>query len=228
VKFCLPSVAALALFITGRAWTAEMVAPGGAFDLHAWKLQIPGPVEVKDLRNYSSGYFFLDPSREMCFALDSAEKGTTPNTHYVRSELRHLPNWTIAGSHTLSGEVRVESRLQPDKVTVLQIHGVTPQGDNAPPLLRIALNNGDLYAAVKSDAVGDKTDMVLLKPGVKADYVKVDVIVKGRQLRVLVDGQEKLARDLSFWTFSNYFKAGCYPQATQGTVRVFFRNLKAE
>jgi hypothetical protein len=51
--------------------------------------------------------------------------------------------------------------------------------------------------------------------------------VKDRQLRVLVDGQEKLARDLSFWKFSNYFKAGCYPQATQGTAQIFFRSLEA-
>jgi hypothetical protein len=53
-------------------------------------------------------------------------------------------------------------------------------------------------------------------------------VVKSGQLRISVDGQEKLVRDLSYWKFSNYFKAGLYPQATQGTAQVFFRNLTAE
>jgi hypothetical protein len=228
MKLPLFTLATLLVLGVGHALWADLVPPSQTFDLHEWKLQVPGPIEVKDLRTYSSGYFFLNGSREMCFALDAAEKGTTPNTKYVRSELRHLPNWTADSSHTLVGEVRVVSHLQPDKLTVLQIHGITPDGDNAPPLLRIALNNGDLYAAVKPDASGDKTDMVLLKAGVKTSYVKVAVIVKAGQLRVSVDGQEKLVRDLSYWKFSNYFKAGLYPQATKGSAQVFFRSLTAE
>ena len=218
----------LLAFIAGSAVGADNAAPAQAFDLKPWKLQVPGPLEVKDLRNYSSGYFFLNESKEMVFALDAAEKGTTPNTHYVRSELRHLPNWTVDGNHTLTGEVRVVSHLQPDKLTVLQIHGIMPDGDNAPPLLRIAINHGDLYAAVKAENSGDKTDMVLLKPGVKTGYVKVAIVVKGGQLHIAVDGQEKLVRDLSYWKFSNYFKAGLYPQATKGSAQVYFRSLKVE
>lgn len=218
----------LLAFTAGSAVGADGAAPAQAFDLKPWKLQVPGPLEVKDLRSYSSGYFFLNESKEMVFSLDAAEKGTTPNTHYVRSELRHLPNWTVDSNHTLTGEVRVVSHLQPDKLTVLQIHGIQPDGDNAPPLLRIAINHGDLYAAVKAENSGDKTDMVLLKSGVKAGYVKVAIVVKGGQLHIAVDGQEKLVRDLSYWKFSNYFKAGLYPQATKGDAQVYFRSLKVE
>jgi hypothetical protein len=228
MKKLLLSVTALSLLAVGRAFSADAIPPSQTFDLHAWKLQIPGPLEIKDLRTYSSAYFLLNENKEMVFSVDAAEKGTTPNTHYVRSELRHLPNWTADASHTLTGEVRVVSHLQPDKLTVLQIHGITPDGDNAPPLLRIAINHGDLYAAVKPDAGGDKTEMVLLKKGVKTDYVKVSVVVKSSQLHIAVDGQEKLVRDLSYWKFSNYFKAGLYPQTTKGTAQVFFRSLKAE
>ena len=54
------------------------------------------------------------------------------------------------------------------------------------------------------------------------------VSAETRDSTELQAGEEKLARDLSYWKFSNYFKAGCYPQATQGTVQVFFRKLKAE
>jgi len=52
--------------------------------------------------------------------------------------------------------------------------------------------------------------------------------VKGRQLKITVDHQVTLTRSLAFWKFKNYFKAGCYPQATQGTADVFFRKLGAE
>ncbi len=203
-------------------------APGQAFELSGWKLQIPGPLEVKELGAYSSGYFFLNGSREMCFSLDASEKGATPNTKYVRSELRHLEDWTVDGTHTLAGEVRVVSALQPSKVTVLQIHGATAEGDNAPPLLRIALHDGDLYAAVKTDSAGTKTESVLLKRKVDAGYVSVAIIVKQGNLSVTVDGQKKLSRDVSFWKFANYFKAGCYPQATVGKVEVFFRKLTVQ
>ena len=222
------ALAAGFVFVASRAAGADTTPPAQTFDLRAWKLQVPGPLEIKDLRTYSSGYFFLNESKEMVFALDAAEKGTTPNTKYVRSELRHLANWTVDGNHTLTAEVRVVSHLQPDKLTVLQIHGITPDGDNAPPLLRIAVNHGDLYAAVKPDNSGDKTEMVLLKAGLKTGYAKIAIVVKSGQLHIAVDGQEKLVRDLSYWKFSNYFKAGLYPQATKGTAQVFFRSLKAE
>jgi hypothetical protein len=229
MKKQIPILALLLLFGANCAFGETSAgAPSQAFDLHEWKLQVPGPLEIKELQNYSSGYFFLTASREMCFALDAAEKGATPNTKYVRSELRHLPEWTVEGSHTLSGEVRVVSSLQPAKLTVLQIHGITPDGDNAPPLLRVAFKAGDLYADVKTDSTGEKTDSILLKRGVRAGFVRVEVIVKSSKLRVTVDGVEKLERDLSFWKFGNYFKAGCYPQATQGTAQVFFRKLKVE
>ncbi|MDR3401522.1 MAG: polysaccharide lyase family 7 protein [Chthoniobacter sp.] len=228
MKNQLLALAALFALGVGHASCADTAPPSQAFDLRGWKLQVPGPLEVKDLRTYSSGYFFLNGSKEMCFSLDAAEKGATPNTKYVRSELRHIPDWTVDGTHTLTGEVRVVSHLQPDKLTVLQIHGITPEGDNAPPLLRIAINHGDLYAALKPENSGDKTDMVLLKAGVKTSYVKVAIVVKSGQLHIAVDGQEKLVRDLSYWKFSNYFKAGLYPQATQGSAQVFFRSLKAE
>jgi hypothetical protein len=134
----------------------------------------------------------------------------------------------VGENHSLTAVVRVVSHLQPDKLTVLQIHGITPDGDNAPPLLRIAANHGDLYAALKPENSGDKTDMVVLKKGLKGEYAKVAIVVQSGQLHIAVDGQEKLVRDLSYWKFSNYFKAGLYPQATKGTAQVFFRSLKAE
>src|SRR5580700_5642377 len=98
------TAALLSLFCAARVLAADP-APSTVFDLHEWKLQVPGPKEIKDLRNYSSDYFHLAANKEMCFHLDAAEKGTTPNTHFVRSELRHLPDWGVGDAHTMSAEV---------------------------------------------------------------------------------------------------------------------------
>jgi hypothetical protein len=202
-------------------------APSSAFDLSHWKLQIPGPKEVKALKGYTSPYFYLNADKEMTFHLDASEKGTTPNTHYVRSELRHLPNWKATESHRLSAEVRAVSHFNPDKVTVLQIHGIMQDNSDAPPLLRIALNNGDLVAVLKTDGNGDKNDTIKLIKKLGSGWVKVDIAVDHQKLTVRVNGETKVNRDLSYWTIPNYFKAGCYPQATTGTADVFIRRLSA-
>ena len=221
-------LAALVFTFAGIASAADTAPPAGAFDLRQWKLQIPGPLEIKQLAGYSSPYFFLNKNREMVFHLDAAEKGPTPNTKYVRSELRHLPNWHISEAHSLSAEVKVVSHLDPDKVTALQIHGIEEDGSDAPPLLRIALNHGDLVAMIKPDNEGERTDSIPLKKGVGANWFKVEIAVKNRSLVISVDGQQKAVHSLAYWKFPNYFKAGCYPQATQGTADIFFRKLSVK
>jgi len=50
--------------------------------------------------------------------------------------LRHLPNWQVGEAHSISAEVRVVSHLDPDKVTVPQIHGIQQDRRNAPPQAR--------------------------------------------------------------------------------------------
>jgi hypothetical protein len=205
----------------------ELFAPkfaGRVFALRDWFLQAPGPVRVNDLLEYASPHFFLTGEQEMGFALDAAEKGTTRTSKFVRSELRHLPEWTVQSQITLSCEVRVVSALEPDRLTVLQIHGTAADGD-IPPLLRMTFRNGDLFADVKNESTGHETDFVKLCRGVGAAYVAIDVRVHQGTLEVIVDGIVKLSRDVSFWAYSNYFKAGCYPQAKQGTAQAYFRKL---
>ena len=203
-------------------------APSTAFDLSEWKITLPGPKEIKDLEGYSSDYFYLNAEKEMCFQLDASEKGTTPNAKYVRSELRHLPNWRADESRALSAEVRAASSLDPDKVTVVQIHGITEDKKDAPPLLRIALQDGDLWALLKTTSRNEKNtpeEKILLRGALGESFVKIDVRVEGGELSIAVDGEEKVRRNLGFWKFLNYFKAGCYPQATQGVAHVVFRHL---
>ena len=217
----------LGVLCAARVSGAEM-APSSAFELRDWKLQIFGPREVRNLASHAPDYFYLDGNRAMVFHLNAAEAGTTANAHLVRSELRHLPNWDNAGNHTLSAEVRVESRRRPDKVTVVQVHSITRDGKNAPPLLRIAVNNGDLVAIVKGASEGDRNDTVMLKKGLASDYAKLQVTVNAGRLQILVNGEQKLERTTAYWKFHNYFKAGAYPQATEGSVDVMFRSLSVK
>jgi len=203
-------------------------APSTAFDLTEWKITLPGPKQIKDLEGYSSEYFYLNTEKEMCFQLDASEKGATPNAKYVRSELRHLPNWRADESRALSAEVRAASSLDPDKVTVVQIHGITEDQKDAPPLLRIALQDGDLWALLKTTSRNEKNspeEKILLRGALGESFVKIHVRIEGGDLSIAVDGEEKVRRNLGFWKFLNYFKAGCYPQATQGAAHVVFRHL---
>jgi len=206
----------------------KRLSPSTAFDLKEWKITLPGPVEIKDLQGYSSKYFDLNDKGEMCFHLDASEKGATANTAFVRSELRHQPNWKANESHSISAMVHTESHLSPDKVTVVQIHGMTEDKKNAPPLLRVALNNGNLVAIIKTDSTGKQNDTTPLVKDLGSKPVKIDVVVEGGQLKILADGQIKVTRSLAFWPFQNYFKAGCYPQAKKGTVDVMFSSLSAK
>jgi hypothetical protein len=216
----------LTFFGAARVFGAD-AALSSAFDLQGWKLQIPGPKDVKQLQNYSSKYFYLDEHKEMCFWLDAADKGTTPGAKYVRSELRHLPNWKASETHALSAEFHLNCHLKPDKITVVQIHGITVEDKDAPPLLRVAVNNGDLVAVVQHGNGRHDNDTLVLKKDLGSEPVTIDVAVKAEQLTIRLDGQEKLNRSLTFWKYLNYFKAGCYPQATEGTALVMFRKLTA-
>lgn len=219
----IPLLAALLCF--PFALHAQTEAPSTAFDLTGWKLQIPGPKEIKKLADYSSGYFFLNADKQMVFHLDASEPGPTRGTHTVRSELRHLPQWTVDEDHTLAGEFRIESHLTPDKVTTMHIHATRADGGVTAPLLRIAMNKGILIAALKTDADADKTDMVPLKKDIGPGFIAVELAVRKGQLTITVDGEKKVTRDISFWPHSCFFKAGCYPQTTEGTVEVTFRRL---
>ncbi len=215
---------ALTLLGAARALAAD-APPSTAFDLKGWKLQIPGPQDIKKLENYSSKYFYLDEHKQMCFSLDAADKGTTPGAKYVRSELRHLPNWKASEDHALSAEFHLDCHLQPDKVTVMQIHGITEQNKERTPLLRIAVNNGDLVAVVQNGVDRHENDATVLKKNLGSEPVTIDVVVKGEHLKISLNGEEKFDRSLAFWKFLNYFKAGCYPQAKEGTGLVMFRKL---
>jgi hypothetical protein len=193
--------------------------------LNDWKLQIPGPKDIFDLRNYASKYFYLNESNEMVFWLNSAEKGTTKNAIFIRSELRHLLNWYVDGYYKMAGVLRVESKLHPNKVTVMKIHGFTKPGEYAPTLVRVALNNGNLFAYLNKSNFPKDIKRILLASNVERQIFECSILVNEGYLTIKINGEEKLTHDISYWKYKNYFKAGCYPQSHKGEIKVMFKEL---
>lgn len=213
-----------------------LLPPGRNFDLSHWKLTIPGPVEVppNEMVSYTSRYFFTDPtSGAMVFWLDSGADGTTANSNYVRSELREMldprdktVNWKLSGIHVMNAELEMPITAQtPSQVTVLQIHGIANNGDNEPPLLRVALINGDLYAWLKTNSSGSSTAKILLESGIKSNRFSAEVRVENYRLTLKVNDVVRMDRMITYWNFHNYFKAGDYAQATSGISEVHFHKL---
>lgn len=203
----------------------HFVEPSKKFELNGWKLQIPGPKDIFNLDNFAAEYFYLNKDNEMVFWLNSAGKGVTKNAKFIRSELRHLANWSIHGHYKMRGILRVESKLAPDKVTVMKIHGFTKPGAYAPTLVRIALNEKDLFAYLNKSNTPKDTMRILLASKIDRQLFKCLIEVNKGYLTIKVNDEEKLARDVSYWKYKSYFKAGCYPQSRNGEVKVMFKEL---
>ena len=111
--------------------------PGTNFDLTHWKLTIPTPnksteIDTNSLVNgYQSEYFYTSPIDGSMSFYVPGNGGTTSNTAYPRSELRHMcnpsnddDNWFVGnGVHELWANIRVDKNISAPKVIVAQIHG---------------------------------------------------------------------------------------------------------
>lgn len=199
--------------------------PSSYFDLNAFKLQYPGPSEQKNLLNFSSNYFYSSKSHTMSFFVVASATGHTQNSEFVRSELRHSANWYVSGSSTMSATLSVDSYLTPNKITVMQIHGETKTLDNAPPLLRIALNNGSLYAMIKTSMSDTGTQAILLEKNINNQTFQCRISVQANQLKIWIDNTLKVNLPIRYWHYMNYFKIGAYPQSHEGYATVTISDL---
>ena len=200
-------------------------APSTRFALDTWKLQLPGPVEIKELKDYVSPYFYLTSEGFMHFHLDASEKGTTPNATHVRNELRNLLNWKITEDHTLSAVIRVQCNLSDFKVTIMQIKCLTEQDVSAPPFLRLAIEGKNLYAHLKESVSSNKATKYLLKADADRVFLSITVKVKDKKLVIVVDDLEVLSKDVSYWVLNNHFKMGCYPQQSEGVFDIDVKKI---
>lgn len=194
--------------------------PGARFDLSDYKLQLPvkrrdSVVELgqPELARYASDYFYLDADQgTMVFACPD-NGASTRGSHYPRSELRSLREWTFDGQHSLSARLAVLREPGSGDIIVGQIHG-DGKGSEA---LKIRWVRGDIVVGVKSTRDSRELRRTLVKGVALGQFFDYAIEQQGREVRVSVNGQSaSFSYDDSWNGSSVYFKAGNYLQDNSG------------
>ena len=187
-------------------------------------------------------YFYLADDGALVFYCErNKDLATTPNSKYPRSELREhmIPgdyhtNWSMDQGGVLSGKLQVTKSTTNDCFMVMQIHGrltrdqrqlIGKKDYDAPPLLKIYYNNGQIEVAYKVLKDKNYTGVQLLqksnwtdaehyffKNSVNHQPFKLSISANRNGFIVTLNGEVKefLSEDLEKWPFMNYFKAGNY------------------
>ena len=209
------------------------VSPGGNFNLAIWQLQLPvgspgspttiQPAQLKGASGYSNPSFFWTDKNDGSMTFWAPEKGvTTPNSNYARTELREMnsngsaADWTLAGNHTLSAELRVVSVTK--NVCVGQVH-LGSGGSSTKPLLELYYRpNGDIYLGTETSPAGGQTlhQAGNVPLGVKWTYV---INVTGNTINLTINGtRSSYGIPSSFNPYKQYFKAGSYNQSSSDST----------
>jgi hypothetical protein len=207
------------------------VPPESNFNLSIWQLQLPtgspgSPDTISSsqlVNGYSNPAYFWTDKTDGSMTFWAPEKGvTTPNSNYARSELREMntngsaANWTLAGNHTLSAQLRIPSVTK--NVCVGQVHLGTG-GSSTKPLLELYYRpNGDIYLGTENSPDGGQTlhNVGNVALGVKWTYV---INVTGNKINLTVNGTKtSYTIPTSFNPYRQYFKAGSYNQSSSDST----------
>jgi hypothetical protein len=209
------------------------VSPGGNFNLAIWQLQLPvgspgspttiQPAQMMGASAYSNPCYFWTDRNDGSMTFWAPEKGvTTPNSNYARSELREMnsngsaANWTLAGNHTLSAELRVVSVTK--NVCVGQVH-LGSGGSSTKPLLELYYHsNGDIYLGTENSPDGGQTLHYITNVALGAHFTYV-INVTGNKINLTVNGAKtSYSIPSSFNAYKQYFKAGSYNQSSSDST----------
>jgi len=174
----------------------------------------------------ANDYFWSD-SEGLHFKVPMNLDGKTPNTSYIRSELRELhdwspcettstANWAYGGEHSLDATLRIDDfNASSTKVVVGQIHGhdvkyatikVHWEGDSKP--IRVIYNTTPDSSSSESVNLGYVDSSTFWSYNITMTDTGID-LTAGGVTETLTFGDE-LSNDWKDETF--YFKAGLYPQ----------------
>lgn len=172
------------------------------------------------INGYCSDWLNVQDSDKMAFYQTGASK---------RSELRQLTNWDPStDSRTAHASIQVISQTC-DQVTIMQIHDDANAGSGPnKPLLRIYRHMtktpvNHIWAVIKTDTSGNNNVHVDLgeTPG---GYFDCDISINSGIMQISINGAVKDTRDISYWNFPSYWKAGAYLQ-DNGAATVYFNEL---
>lgn len=207
------------VLILVQVFSKDYKAPSESFSLESWKFESPTGANIKELSGFSSKYFYLTEDNLMCFDIDS----NNTSTKSLNNEIRHLSNWYINSNHYLEASMKVTASPKLYKLVVAQVYGMNESNIDIAPLLRIMIENGNLYAHIKKNK--QNNEIVLLKENVVDNFFTIKIETENKNLSIKIDGEKVLNRSVEFWDYKNYFKLGAFPQAKIGDFRVFIRNL---
>ncbi len=212
-----------------------------------WNLQYPSGTEeggminagvTEELKNrYFSLYTDAEGKNYMRFSLDASDKGKSKNGSSVRSELRHLNEWTLADKTSLEYTFFLTSTdFSSAKFTVGQFLQKCDKKDS--PLCRIEVENGMITAKVNNyerdgtTKTDGKTHNYSLGSILQKQEVTIKIAVDNKVLNLYRDGKKYATHNFHEnveSTYENYYKAGIYYQNKDSPKifsEVFIRDLK--
>ncbi len=203
-----------------------------------WKITYPDGVEDKTLYQESNEYFYVNDEGNgiVFFAPIRSSNGTTPNSSYIRSELREREEdgskdiyWTTDGKHVVySKQAITHLPIVKSHLVATQIHGNKEEGIDDALVLRLeedhlflSFNGGKLRddLTIKTDyALGTIHEVMFeVIDGKHYVYYSEDgnlasAYANGDASEYLVkDGSNDYVMDLSYG--ESYFKIGNYTQS---------------
>lgn len=202
------------------------------------------PVELakfKDTDELKPNFYTDEDGGLVFYCQTSGDFVTTKNSKSPRTELREQlepgsnnTNWTLAQGGKMKGRLQITRSSKGDRFMVMQIHGrltdeqratIGKDDNDAPPLLKIYYNNGQIEVAHKvlkdKSTTGDNifqksswTDAqhYYFSKRVENEVFSFEIEASEGKLVVIKDGESKVFEDpdLKIWPFENYFKAGNY------------------
>jgi hypothetical protein len=232
-------------------WEDDKAHNSDHFDLTHWKVTLPiagedGKAhEVKQLKNFSSPYFYDAADGAMVFKAP-VEGSTTKNSKYPRSELRERANgkdafWNLREGGTLTATLRIDevptaADGTPGRIIVGQIHGEDEE------LIRLYWDKNTMYFINDRSKKDNKEHTFALrdengkKPDISlSEKFSYRIDARGDTLDVTVSADGRDYRSISkinrVWqTDTLYFKAGIYlgvnaAQDASGIGQVSFYRL---
>jgi hypothetical protein len=222
--------------VTSHVQGGETESPAPGIDLRRWKLTLPEDasgtnagkaVEVSPsalVAGYSHPSWFHSDSKGQLVFWCPVSGATTENTAYPRCELREMldpadssVNWPAQGTHVLEAQCQVNQIPSEPKVIIGQIHSYSGK---AKPLVKLQFYKNRIEALVKVNSnKGTDRKLVFPEVGLNRD-IRYRLKLHDGVLTITVNGvtqtENILANDATWSDQAFYFKAGCYPQDSEG------------